>query len=47
MLLCVITNRQIVTLKRIMKEIDPDSFAVMANVTQVFGLGFYQDESDS
>jgi len=45
MLLCVISHRQVVTLKRIMKEVDPDSFAVMANVSQVLGLGFYQDET--
>lgn len=44
MLLCVVNRRQVVTLKRIMKEVDPDSFAVMSNVSQVLGLGFYTDE---
>ena len=44
MLLCVVNRRQVVTLKRIMKSIDPDSFAVMANVSQVLGLGFYAEE---
>ena len=44
MLLCVITHRQIGTLKRIMREIDPDAFAIMANVSQVLGLGFYQED---
>ena len=44
MLLCVVSRRQIATLRRIMKEIDPDSFAVMANVSQVLGLGFYANE---
>ena len=44
MLLCVVSRRQVATLKRIMKQIDPDSFAVMASVSQVLGLGFYRDE---
>ncbi|MBE7079738.1 MAG: YitT family protein [Clostridiales bacterium] len=44
MLLCVVSRRQVVTLKRIMKQVDPDSFAVMSNVSQVLGLGFYTDE---
>ena len=44
MLLCVVSRRQVATLKRIMKEIDPDSFAVMSSVSQVLGLGFYQND---
>ena len=44
MLLCVVNRRQVVTLKRIMKQVDPDSFAVMSNVSQVLGLGFYIEE---
>ena len=44
MLLCVVSRRQVVTLKRIMKQVDPDSFAVMSNVSQVLGLGFYTQE---
>lgn len=44
MLLCVVNRRQAATLKRIMKSVDPDSFAVMANVSQVLGLGFYNSE---
>ncbi|MBR2442514.1 MAG: YitT family protein [Clostridia bacterium] len=44
MLLCVVHRRQVVALKRIMKRVDPDSFAVMSNVSQVLGLGFYSDE---
>ena len=44
MLLCVVSRRQVVTLKRIMKQVDPDSFAVMSNVSQVLGLGFYTEE---
>ncbi len=44
MLLCVVSRRQVATLRRIMKQVDPDSFAVMSNVSQVLGLGFYTDE---
>ncbi len=44
MLLCVVSRRQVVTLRRIMKAVDPDSFAVMSKVSQVLGLGFYTEE---
>jgi len=44
MLVCVVSRRQVATLKRVMREIDPDSFAVMSNVSQVLGLGFYTSE---
>ena len=44
MLLCVVNRRQVAALKRIMKRIDPDSFAVMSNASQVLGLGFYVEE---
>ncbi|MBQ8322493.1 MAG: YitT family protein [Clostridia bacterium] len=44
MLLCVVSRRQVATLRRIMKETDPDSFAVMSAVSQVLGLGFYTSE---
>ena len=44
MLLCVVNRRQVTTLRRIMKSIDPDSFAVMSAVSQVLGLGFYSGE---
>ncbi len=43
-ILCVINKRQIPALKRIIKDVDPDSFAVMTNVSQVIGLGFYSSE---
>ena len=45
MLVCVISKRQVGALQRIMKEIDPDSFAVMSNVSQVLGLGFFANEN--
>ncbi len=44
MLLCVVGKRQVTTLKRIVKQIDPDSFAVTSTVSQVMGLGFYSEE---
>ncbi|MBQ9728380.1 MAG: YitT family protein [Clostridia bacterium] len=44
MLLCVVSRRQVATLRRVMKTVDPDSFAVMSQVSQVLGLGFYSTE---
>lgn len=44
MLVCVISKRQIAAVRRITKEVDPDSFAVMSKVSQVLGLGFYAQE---
>lgn len=44
MLVCVVSRRQVATLRRIMKSIDPDSFAVMTQVSQVLGLGFFAGE---
>ncbi len=45
MLLCVVNRRQAPALRKIMKTVDPDSFAVMSKVSQVLGLGFYSDET--
>lgn len=47
MLVCVISRRQAATLRRIMQEVDPDSFAVTTKVSQVLGLGFYSDGTNS
>ncbi len=44
MLVCVVSRRQVATLKRVMHSVDPDAFAVMSNVSQVLGLGFYVSE---
>ena len=44
MLLCVVSRRQAATVRRIMKSVDPDSFAVMSKVSQVLGLGFHSGE---
>ncbi len=41
MLVCVVHRRQEAMVKRIMKKIDPDAFAVISSVSQVLGLGFY------
>lgn len=40
MVICVISRRQIVSMRRIMHKIDPSAFAVMTSVSQVVGLGF-------
>lgn len=44
MLSCIVNRRQVATLKRIIKAVDPDSFAIMSNVSQVIGLGFYSED---
>lgn len=44
MLLCVVSRRQVAALRRIMRTVDPDAFAVMSGATQVLGLGFYTPE---
>ncbi len=44
MLLCVVGKRQVVSLRKIMKRVDPDSFAVMSSASQVLGLGFYNSD---
>ena len=44
MLVCVVHRRQVGALQRIIKSVDPDSFAVMSGVSQVMGLGFYRSE---
>ena len=41
MLVTVVSRRQVTTVRRLMKQIDPDSFAVMSKVSQVLGLGFH------
>lgn len=45
MLICVIHRRQINTFRKLLKEVDPDSFAVMSGVSQVLGLGFFSGEN--
>ena len=44
MLIVVVSRRQVATVRRLTKKIDPDSFVVMSKVSQVLGLGFYSDE---
>jgi uncharacterized membrane-anchored protein YitT (DUF2179 family) len=39
-LLCVVTRQQIATLKTIVRDIDPDSFVIIGNATEVHGEGF-------
>ncbi len=44
MLVCVVSRRQVAALRRIMKQHDPNAFAVMSGVSQVLGLGFFHSE---
>jgi uncharacterized membrane-anchored protein YitT (DUF2179 family) len=41
-LLCVVSKRQIVKLKEIVKEIDKDAFVIVADVREVLGEGFIE-----
>ena len=44
MVICVISRRQVITLRRIMRKVDPNAFAVMTGVSQVVGLGFHSTD---
>ncbi len=44
MLLCVVGKRQVTTLRRIVKQIDPDAFAITSSVSQIIGLGFFSGD---
>lgn len=41
---CVIHRRQVAAFKKVLKDVDPTSFAVMSPVSQVLGLGFSSGE---
>lgn len=44
MIVCVVSRRQAASVRKLMKQVDPDSFAVMSTVSQVLGLGFYNSD---
>lgn len=39
-LMCACASRQVVTVKRIIKELDPDAFLIILNSNEVLGEGF-------
>ena len=39
-LLCAVRRREIVVVKRLVKEIDPDAFFIMCDAGEVLGEGF-------
>ncbi|MCK9330080.1 MAG: YitT family protein, partial [Candidatus Cloacimonetes bacterium] len=39
-LFCVLTRRQVGTLTDIVKDIDPDAFMILTDVSDVMGFGF-------
>ncbi len=41
-LLCVVSQRQIVQLKEIVRQIDPNAFVIVADVREVLGEGFIE-----
>lgn len=45
MIICVINKRQITMVKKIIKTVDPNSFAIMSHASHVIGLGFYAEEN--
>ena len=47
MVVCVIGKKQVTALRKIMRKVDPEAFAVMSNVSQVVGLGFYSSNDDT
>lgn len=46
-LLCAFKNRQIVALKQLVKEIDPDAFLIVSEAYEVFGEGFAENKKNS
>ena len=42
MLYCVVSKKQIVELKDIVSEIDPDAFVIVSDVREVLGEGFLE-----
>ena len=38
--MCAFKQRQIVTLKQIVQQSDPDAFMIVCNAHEVLGLGF-------
>lgn len=44
MLMCVVSNKQIVKLKEAVAEIDPNAFLIISDAREVFGEGFIQND---
>jgi uncharacterized membrane-anchored protein YitT (DUF2179 family) len=42
MLMTVVSQGELTHLKQLVRSIDPDSFFILTNATEVFGKGFYQ-----
>ncbi len=45
-LLCAFKQKQIVTLKKIVQELDPSAFLIVFNAHEVLGLGFRKNEAE-
>ncbi len=45
-LLCAFKQKQIVTLKKIVKELDPNAFLIVCDAHEVLGLGFRRNQGD-
>ncbi len=47
MLYCVVSRKEIVTLKEIVVEIDPNAFIIVSDAREVLGEGFIENEAES
>ncbi|MFX3618005.1 MAG: YitT family protein [Sporolactobacillus sp.] len=44
MLMTVVSQNELTQLKQLVHSIDPNSFFIITNATEVFGKGFYRGE---
>ena len=42
MLVCIASRREVIAIKKIANQIDPQSFIIITNVREVYGKGFKQ-----
>ena len=44
--MCIVTQKEIVTLKNLVNEVDPKAFVIVSDVREVLGEGFqeYKEE---
>lgn len=47
MIMCAYRQRQVVTLKNLVREVDPDAFFITCSAHEVLGQGFKQDKAPS
>ena len=45
MLYCVVSKKEIVQVKEIVREVDPDAFVIVSDAREVLGEGFQEQKS--